>query len=277
LWCIFNYDFEYKQNMKVFTLLLFVSSTLFGQVQKKDTLYFNYDVHYILFSNNYENYSYKEFEQKVTENIKWTGTEGYFLFKKSDTIYNLQPNKVHSLKGYVEQRKFYYPGKYSRTVNNTLLNNELFNKHIIFIVDNNNRFIKIRQNPYGHYYNSFYPIKFSSEKLIQKPLRDTIFLKYDEEILSRKKNPNENEFYYLIDGFASKSELTYFAEKEVYQKLQPKNIKNLQEIINKIKKDNNKNKVRNSDLQNYFSNAGYVIFIVKDKKCYKVEIYSYII
>jgi len=108
--------------MKVLILLLFVSSTLFCQVPKKDTLYFTYDDKYILFSdfNNNENF-----------------------------------------------------------------------------------------------YNSYYPIKFSSEKLITKPLRDTVFIKYDEDILSREKNPNEKEFYYLIDRFAGKSSVTYFSEKKI--------------------------------------------------------------
>ncbi len=261
--------------MKIFILLIFVSSTFFAQPQKKDTLYFNYDRHYLLFSNDFENYNYKEFEQKRTENIKWTGTEGYFLLKKIDTLYNLKPNKVHSLKGYVEQRKFYYPGKYSRTINRNLLKKELFNKYVIFIVDKN-RYIKIRQHPHENFYNSYYPIKFSSEKLITKPLRDTVFINYDEDILSREKNPNEKEFYYLIDGFEGKSSLTYFSEKEIHPNLESKKIQNLQAIINEIKKDNDQDKLRGSDLFDYFSNAGYVIFIVRDNKCYKVEINGWI-
>ena len=69
-----------------------MSTTFFTQAQKKDTLYFNYDKHYILFSNDFENYSYKQFEQETIENIKWTGTEGYFLLKKIDTLYNLKPD-----------------------------------------------------------------------------------------------------------------------------------------------------------------------------------------
>lgn len=263
--------------MKFFILILFISSKLFAQVQNKDTLYFNHDEKYILFSDLYnsDNYSYKEFEQEVTENIKWTGTEGYFLFKIEDTLYNLNPKKIHSLKGYVEQRKFYYPGKYSRTINRKILKKEVFNKYVILLVDNNH-YIKIRQHPHENFYNSYYPIKFSSNQIITKSLRDTIYINYDKNILQRKKNPNEEEFFYLINGFASKSTLTYFSEKEIYSNLEPTKIHNLQEIINEISEYNANKRLRGSDIFDHFSKAGYVIFIIKEDKYVKVEINSWI-
>jgi hypothetical protein len=75
--------------MKIYIFILLISSNLIAQIQKKDTLYFSYDEKYILFSNlnNTEKFNYKEFEQKVVENIKWTGTEGYFNLIKVDTLY----------------------------------------------------------------------------------------------------------------------------------------------------------------------------------------------
>jgi hypothetical protein len=264
--------------MKIYIFILLISSNLIAQIQKKDTLYFSYDEKYILFSdlNNTEKFNYKEFEQKVVENIKWTGTEGYFNLIKVDTLYNLNPKNIYSLKGYVEQRKFYYPGKYSRTINRNVLKEKLFNKYVIFIVDDNH-FIKIRQHPFENIYNSYYPIKFSDDKIITKPLRDTIFIKFDKNILTRKQERNGGKHYYLIkDLDQKKSEITYFSEKKEYPNIKPTEILNLREIIEESGAYYDTNKFNDSVLFNYFSQAGYIIFIVKENKCIKVEINSVI-
>ncbi|MDO7173440.1 hypothetical protein [Mariniflexile sp. AS56] len=263
--------------MKIYIFILLISTNVIAQIQKKDTLYFSYDEKYILFSdfNDTEKFNYKKFEQKVVKNIKWTGTEGYFLLKKLDTLYNLNPKKIHSLKGYVEQRSFYYPGKYSRTVNRKILKENLFNKYVIFIVDDNN-FIKIRQHPNENIYNSYYPIKFSDDKIITKPLRDTIFIKFNKNILTRKQDVNGKNYYYLIKNLDQDSETTYFSEQQEYLNIEPTEILNLREIIEKSGAYYGKDKFNDFDLFNYFSKAGYIVFLVKENKCVKVEINSVI-
>lgn len=258
--------------MKNYFFILLISSNLIAQIQKKDTLYFSYDEKYILFSddNDTENINYKNFEQKVVENIKWTGTEGYFYLTSIDTLYNLNPKKIYSLKGYVEQRKFYYPGKYSRTVNRKILKENLFNKYVIFIVDDNN-FIKIRQHPYENIYNSYYPIKFSDDKIITKPLRDTVFIKFDKNILTRKQEVNGKNYFYLIKNLDQDSGTTYFSEQQEYLNIEPTEILNLRELIEKSGAYYGKDKFDDFDLFNYFSQAGYVIFIVRENKYFKVK------
>lgn len=76
--------------------LLLISWNLFSQ-NEKDTLFFKADKDYILFNEDYKKWrapsSFKDFKREILKKFLLTNTQGYFMFKKIDTLYNLTPKK----------------------------------------------------------------------------------------------------------------------------------------------------------------------------------------
>ncbi|MGG8496280.1 hypothetical protein ACQY1Q_07665 [Tenacibaculum sp. TC6] len=255
----------------LFIILLLTSSFLKAQEGKQDTIFFKYDKNYVLFYDDYKKWwdlSYKDYENEILKNINLTNTQGYFMLKAVDTLYNLFPKKVFSLKKYVETRKFYYPGKYNKIVDINILKKELFNKYKVFFTTDDNGFIKIRQSPYENYYHSFYPIKYANKKKYPKQIKDTLFIKYDKDIFLKRRNPVSREISYLIkDRMYRSSEYIRFEEKKKYtnisKKTEPINFQDF--LVN-----NFNDKIDDWTLSSYLSN--YVIFFVCEKTYIKMQV-----
>jgi len=110
--------------------------------------------------------------------------------------------------------------------------------------------------------------------------KDTLFIKYDFDLLSREQDPISKEFYYLIKDSQIESGYIYFLEETIYNN--KNNIKTsakihcLRDIINKAnafsKKD--KNDLKDYKLFDYFSNqTSYTTyFLVKKDKFIEIGI-----
>ncbi|PNW27132.1 hypothetical protein BKP44_14415 [Formosa algae] len=200
-----------KVILTILILLFFVEA--FSQNKENDSIYFKYNENYILFYENFKNLNYKEFERRVLQNISKTKTEGYFILKKTDTLYNLNPKQIFDLKEYVENRAFYYSGTYNKTINKDLLKEKIFNKYKVFIVKNNT-FITIRQHPFENFYNSYYPIKYEDKNKYPTQLKDTLYLKYNKKYLIEKIHPYENYTYYYFKNSGNNG--SFFLKQKIF-------------------------------------------------------------
>ncbi|WP_299121497.1 hypothetical protein [uncultured Tenacibaculum sp.] len=250
--------------------LLIISISCFSQSEKKDTIFFKLDKNYTLFFKDYEkwlNLSYKRFERELLKKHV-NNTHGYFMFKKLDTLYNLSAKKIYDLKNYVENREFYYPGKYSKIMNIQFLKEKLFNKYKVFIVTKK-EFIEIRQSPYENFYHSFYPIKYENKNKYKPLIKDSLFFNYTDKLLSKKwKNPVSKEFSYQIKGNKNEG-VVYFLELKIYNNINPKKASSLKKIIQISGIHFEKNKFDGWELSKYLSN--YEIFIINNEKLIKVQ------
>lgn len=254
--------------------LLFFTIACFSQ-KKKDTLFFSYDKNYTLFYKDYKKWidkDYKSYEEEVLKNIFFTKTEGYFLFKIKDTLYNLKPKRIFSLKDYVEKREFYIDGIYNKKIEKSKIKNKIFNNYKVFIV-RKNFFIEIRQNPYENFYNSFYPIKYQNTENYPKQTKDTIFIKYDNNLLKKYKEPIDNYNYYLIKDSGTCGTIS-FEEKQIYLDLRTNKIYCLKNIIKKAKAYHTKNKYKigkidDCNLANYLGK--FTLFFVDENEFIKVQ------
>lgn len=257
----------------IFIIVFFFTYGAYMQSEKKDSIYFQYDKNYILFYENLDFSNYKIFESNVIKNISKTGTEGYFLFKAIDTLYDLKPKQIFDLKDYVEKREFYYAGEHSQTVNKDFLKEKIFNKYKVFIV-NNDSFITIRQHPFENFYNSYYPIKYHDKNKYPKPLKDTLFIKYDKKYLIRKVHPNEGYTYYYFKLSRGTDDVFFFAENRKYLKKTKSNITSIEKIfvennlIRKSKIDNHEFP-RDEELYDFFSRK--IIYLVKRDSIIELE------
>lgn len=254
-------------------LTIIISTKSIAQNNTKDTLFFKYDKNYILFYEDYGkkfNSSYKDFEKEVLKNIHLTKTQGYFLLKKIDTLYSLTtPKEIYSLKDYVERKEFYIS---NRIIDIDYLKKELFNKYKIIIVTDN-KYIEIRQNPHENFYNSYYPIKYADKVKYPKQMKDTLFIKYDSKLLSRKQHPLSKEFYFIIKDLDKKEDVVYFSEEEILYNLTPKKIYCLKKVLKKSNAYYGKNKFDDYALFDYFNKSKYdKIFLVKKKQFIKVGV-----
>lgn len=257
----------------IFIAVFFFFYGAYAQNKIKDSIFFLYDKDYILFYEDLDLPDYKAFESNVIKNMSKTETEGYFLFKKMDTVHNLEPKQILNLKEYVEKREFYYAGDYSRTINTDLLREKIFNKYQVFIVKNNS-FIKIRQHPFESFYNSYYPIQYHDKNKYPKQLKDTLFIKYDKKYLIRNVHPYEGYTYYYFKLSTGADDAFYFVENgESMMKIKSnsicvKKVLNQNNLIQKSEIENHEF-LRNDELFEFFSSN--VIYLVKENSIIRLE------
>jgi hypothetical protein len=254
-----------KNHLIVIFYCFFLTASV-GQEKQKDTLFFSYDENYILFQDDYQKWfdvSYAEFEREILKNMHKTQTDGYFFFKKKDTLFDLLPQKILSLKDYVENRDFYYLGKYNRIIDREKLKDKIFNKYKVFVVKNNLS-IEIRQHKYENFYNYYYPIKYQDQENFPKQVKDTLFFKYDNNYISTYKlRPNT---YFLVDNTGSTDSAFFFEELEIIDSIATREILSLKKVVRSSRFYNKKrkSKLNGERLAYYFSN--YVIFLIKEIK-----------
>jgi hypothetical protein len=112
--------------------------------------------------------------------------------------------------------------------------------------------------------------------LIAQKKKDTLFIKYDSNLLIRGQNPITKEIYYLIKDSKNESGYISFREKNIYTNLIISSKKHcLKDIILKARAYNDKEQTDLSDdkLFDYFYRDDFdVYFLVKDDKYIEVGI-----
>jgi len=99
--------------------------------------------------------------------------------------------------------------------------------------------------------------------------KDTLFIKYNDNLLLKKwQNPNNNEFSYRIKGTGNNG-LIYLLEDKKYNNLKHKKIKCLKKLLKREDIYNRKGRKDDWKLNQFFDK--YIIFLVKGKEFTKLE------
>lgn len=107
----------------------------------------------------------------------------------------------------------------------------------------------------------------------QEQKKDTLFIKYNENLLKKFKEPYDNYYYYIIKNTGNNGTIS-FEEKQVYFDLNPKNVYCLENIIKEAGAIYKKNKyklgkINDSKLANYLGE--FTLFFVDENKFIKVQ------
>ncbi len=238
---------------KITTIILLTLFSIFIKAQEKtkDTLFFSFDKNYTILSEN-DSSNYSDWIERTEEQMNQTKTNGFISFKTSDSpVKNLKPTKVLSIKEYVENRKFYFDGKFNKIVDNIKLKRFLTDKHIIYFVKEN-ECLEAKELEYI----SYYPRRDKDWNVIQNPVKDTLFFEMDKKyVYQNKLFPRE---YFLrekgTDG------VFFLEEIKKQENLKQKNILNLEKFIQSSSMYNKDKKVFNTNqLCQYLSN--YILFL----------------
>ena len=103
----------------------------------------------------------------------------------------------------------------------------------------------------------------------QEQKKDTLFIKYNNSLLTKFQYPKDNNFYHKIKGTGNDG-FTYFIEDKIYNNLKTKNIlcfKNVLETSDAYLKNN---KLLDSKLAKYLEK--YIIFLIKENKYIEVQV-----
>jgi hypothetical protein len=247
-----------KTNISFFSILIMYSTTLLAQ--KKDSLFFAIDKYYTIsptITTNLNNQTRSELIQAQKKQRTYTKTNGYVYFIGDGIlIKGLKPKKILSLKDYIENRKFYYDGKYNQIVDKWKLEDYLTDKYEIFFV-NGKEFIQPRYLEYISYYR---------EGLISKPIKDTLCFTLDQNYIYQSKHNND---IYLF----KEAEELYFKKVAQIGALKPNKILNFESYIHSSKfYDKTKKRINDFNLTVYLGN--YIIFLInkKDEEIEYIEV-----
>lgn len=250
--------------MKKILKALVILCSLFSFGQNKDTLYFAIDKQYTIsptVTANMPNLSYIKYIDKIKKQKKLTQTNGYIYFIGNGILTKgLKPKKIHSIKEYIENRKFYYDGNYNQIIDEWKLRDQLIEKFVIFFV-NKEEFIQ----PRFIEYQSYFPIP-EGENLIINNQKDTLVFKIDNQYLYESKN---NEGIYIFDDSSPINNGTLFFVKQKKNNIKYKNYKlNILDFKTFVRNsrfyDNTKTrKLNDVELYKYLSN--YELFFISTK------------
>ncbi|MDD5151200.1 MAG: hypothetical protein PHC28_12125 [Flavobacterium sp.] len=248
-----------KTHISLLILSFFSITVLTAQEKSKDTIFFNVDRYYTLSPTMTPNLSNQTYSDKIEldkQRMIHTKTNGYIFFVGDGFLTKgLKPKQILSIKDYIENRKFYFDGKYNQIIDQWKLKDSLTDKYTIYFV-NGNEFI----HPKFLEYHSYYPIG-KGENVITNKIKDTLFFKQDKSyVFESKYEPNS---FLLKDSKGN--EIFYFRGIELVKNLKPNEILCLKKTIRSSRfYDKNKvQKLNNYKLGIYFNN--YVIFLVKKK------------
>jgi hypothetical protein len=246
--------------LPIITIILTIAS-ISSYAQAKDTLFFKIDKQYTIsptITPNLSNRTYTEYVKVARQQKLQTKTNGYIYFVGNGHLTKgLKPRKILSIKDYIENRKFYHDGKHNQIIDNWKLKDSLTDKFVIFFV-NGDEFIQPRHLEY----HSYYPIR-QDEKIINNPIKDTLYFKLDfDYIYPSKFKTNE---YWFRDSSGS-SYGTFFLKKIVTKQDETNNeieISDFEEFVHNSRfYDKSKTqKLQDQNLADSLSN--YVLFLVK--------------
>ncbi|WP_440881177.1 hypothetical protein [Tenacibaculum sp. C7A-26P2] len=95
----------------------------------------------------------------------------------------------------------------------------------------------------------------------QEEAQDTLFIKYDRNLLTRHLDVDNSRYYYLIKGTGNREDLVYFYEYETHKKLSPKKILSFKEVLINSDAYYGKDKLQDSRLAEYLWK--YEVILVK--------------
>lgn len=95
----------------------------------------------------------------------------------------------------------------------------------------------------------------------QEEAQDTLFIKYDRNLLTRHLDVDNFRYYYLIKGTGNREDLVYFYEYEIHKKLSPKKILSFKEVLINSDAYYGKDKLQDSRLAEYLWK--YEVILVK--------------
>ena len=249
-----------KKNISLCLLVLFSIGELKAQERSKDTLFFNIDKYYTLsptITANLSEQTYPERLEFEKEQMKQTKTNGYIFFVGDGyLIKGLKPKKILSIKDYIENRKFYFDGKYNKIIDKEKLKDSLTNKYTIFFV-NGDEFIQ----PRFLEYSSYYPIR-DGENIITNKIKDTLFFKLDNNYIFKPSSKSAS--FLLKDSHDVTYGGFYFETVQTLNNLSPKEILSLEKYVRSSKSydDNRKEKLNDYKLWEHFNN--YVVVLVEE-------------
>lgn len=250
--------------MKTYVIVIFsffIVNSLFAQQKEKDTLFFSIDKYYTIsptITPNLDNETYLDWIEITKEYMNHTKTNGYISFIGDGYLTkDLKPKKILSIKEYIENRRFYYDGKYNQIVDKLKLKDSLTDKYIIYFV-NGDEFIRPRELEYI----SYFPRRDKDWNVVQNKVKDTLFFKLDKEYIYQSKNNTES--YFIKD--ASDNEHIYFQKGETLSTLTPNKVINLKEFIysSKFYNRDKKYKLDDNGLGDFLNN--YIIYFVNENK-----------
>lgn len=250
--------------MKTYIIIIsffFFLSSLIAQKKEKDTLFFRIDKYYTISPTITPNLNYKTYSDwiEVTkEQMDHTKTNGYISFIGDGYLTkNLKPKKILSIKEYIENRKFYFDGKYNQIIDKWKLKDSLTDKYIIYFVKGD-EFIQPRILEY----DSYYPRRDKDWNVVQNKVKDTLFFKLDNEYVYQSENISEE--YFIKDAIGN--ERLFFKKIETLKTLRPKKLLNLKEFVqsSRFYNKDKQQKLRDNDLADFLSN--YIVFFVNENK-----------
>ena len=258
--------------MKNFIFALAIACPLSSFGQNKDTLFFAIDSNYTIsptVTANMHNLTYSKYVEKIKKQKELTQTNGYIYFIGNGiSMKGLRPKKIHSIKEYIENRKFYYDGKYNEIINKWKLQDSLTNKFIILFV-NGEEFIQPRILEY----KSYFPI-IEKENRIFNNNKDTLFFKLENETLYESKH--EAKKIYLNRYHYKGDEVFYFKKNKEIKNIKIKKTKSFNKIVksSQFYSKHNKMNLNVYGLIEYLSN--YVIILVNsnNKKTEYIQVVS---
>lgn len=233
-----------------------------GQAISKDTLFFWYDKTYTIEGGKSEGVPWIKFAEERMVDMSRLETNGYVYFVKDTILYDLRPKEILSFKDYLENRRFYFDGKYNTIVDPWKMKNLLLKEYFIFIVKDKG-FIK----PHFIGYNSYYPVG-KGEDAIDPRLKDTIYFKLDSGYL--KKRFEDGNKYFFQDTYSD--QMFYFRENGLFKDLKPEKIESFFEYLRfpKLRYGNSiYGSLDDYRLWEHFKN--YIIFLVGDDCFIKVD------
>ena len=104
----------------------------------------------------------------------------------------------------------------------------------------------------------------------QEQKKDTLFIKYDNSLLTKYTEPIDKYSYYLIKGTGYKEDIVSLEEEKTYTNLKAKSVLCLKSVLKKSNAYYENNKLLDWKLVEYLGE--YMIFLVKDKKYIKVQV-----
>nr|WP_314839643.1 hypothetical protein [uncultured Flavobacterium sp.] len=252
-----------KKLIVIILITFFIFISVNAQEKAKDTLYFSVDKYYTIsptITPNLFKQKYSEWITATNEQINHTNTNGYIYFVGNGFLTSgLRPKKILSIKQYIENRKFYFDGKHNNLVDNYKLQDSLFNKYVIYFV-NDNEFIQPRHLEY----KSYYPRRNKKGDWIANlnEKKDTLYFNLDNEYVYPSKY--DKTAYLIQDGGNEGLGMLYFQRIENKKPVNNPVVLDMERYIHQSNFFNKNNKILDKrNLKSFLSN--YVLFLV-DKK-----------
>ncbi len=113
-------------------------------------------------------------------------------------------------------------------------------------------------------------LSFNAIAQKQELKKDTLFIKYDDSLLTKFQYTEDNNIYYKIKGTGKRDDFVCLLEQEFYRKLKSKKIQCLKKVLRKSNSYIEKDKLSDWKLAEYLSK--YLIFLVKENNYIKVQV-----